>query len=177
MHTYAPITMPTSQPCQDTCIKCEVPTQHCKSPPFEFPTATNTHDENVSTKCMKIYGVHGAILQHISPPRYQRLEFEIWARLHCSGPSRPPFQSCTGRDSASARDDGAHSNVAWAQDLPSRPAEKMDVTVKWFEWLKEIQIRLKHIPGTPNNRLKMDVWWNNHFLCKDWESSNWNNHL
>ena len=22
----------------------------------------------------------------------------------------------------------------------------------------------------------MDVWWNNHFLCNDWESSNWNNH-
>ena len=22
----------------------------------------------------------------------------------------------------------------------------------------------------------MDVWWNNHFLCKDFESSNWNNH-
>ncbi len=33
------------------------------------------------------------------------------------------------------------------------------------------------VPGTPNNQLKMDVWWNNHFLCKDWESSNWNNHL
>ena len=32
------------------------------------------------------------------------------------------------------------------------------------------------IPGTPNNRLQIDVWWNNHFLCKDWESSNWNNH-
>ena len=23
----------------------------------------------------------------------------------------------------------------------------------------------------------MDVWWNNHFLCKDWESTNWNNHF
>ncbi len=23
----------------------------------------------------------------------------------------------------------------------------------------------------------MDVWWNNHFLCKDLESSNWNNHF
>ena len=22
----------------------------------------------------------------------------------------------------------------------------------------------------------MDVWWNNHFLCNDLESSNWNNH-
>ena len=33
------------------------------------------------------------------------------------------------------------------------------------------------IPGTPNNHFKMDVWWNNHFLCKDLESSNWNNHL
>ena len=82
---------------------------------------------------MKIYGAHGAVLQNISNMF-----------------SRPPFQSCTGRDSASARDDGAHSNVAWAQDLPSRPAEKMDVTtLEWFEWLKEIQIRLKHIPGTP----------------------------
>ena len=23
----------------------------------------------------------------------------------------------------------------------------------------------------------MDVWWNNHFSCKDLESSNWNNHF
>ena len=31
--------------------------------------------------------------------------------------------------------------------------------------------------GTPNNQFKLDVWWNNHFLCNDWESSNWNNHF
>ncbi len=31
-------------------------------------------------------------------------------------------------------------------------------------------------PGTLNNHFKMDVWWNNHFLCKDWQSSKWNNH-
>ena len=30
-----------------------------------------------------------------------------------------------------------------------------------------------YIPGTPNNQFLMDVWWNNHFPCKDWESSNW----
>ena len=35
----------------------------------------------------------------------------------------------------------------------------------------------KQPPGTPNNQFLMDVWWNNHFLCKDLESSNWNNHL
>ena len=34
-----------------------------------------------------------------------------------------------------------------------------------------------HVPGTPNSQFKMDVLWNNHFLCKDLESSNWNNHL
>ena len=32
-------------------------------------------------------------------------------------------------------------------------------------------------PGTPNNHFLMDVWWNNHFSCKDLESSNWNNHF
>ena len=32
-------------------------------------------------------------------------------------------------------------------------------------------------PGTPNNHFLMDVWWNNHFLHKGLESSNWNNHL
>ena len=31
-------------------------------------------------------------------------------------------------------------------------------------------------PGIPTNQFKVDVWWNNHFLCKDLESSNWNNH-
>ena len=30
-------------------------------------------------------------------------------------------------------------------------------------------------PGTPNNQFKVDVWWNNHFPCKDLDSSNWNN--
>ena len=34
-----------------------------------------------------------------------------------------------------------------------------------------------YIPGTPNNHFLMDVWWNNHFSCKDLESSNWNNHF
>ncbi len=33
-----------------------------------------------------------------------------------------------------------------------------------------------HLPGTRNNHFKMDVWWNSHFLCKELESSNWNNH-
>ena len=33
-----------------------------------------------------------------------------------------------------------------------------------------------YIPGTLNNHVFMDVWWNNHFLYKDLESSNWNNH-
>ena len=33
----------------------------------------------------------------------------------------------------------------------------------------------KQPPGTLNNHLLMD-WWNNHFLCNDLESSNWNNH-
>ena len=39
-------------------------------------------------------------------------------------------------------------------------------------------------PGSKNltwnpisNQFKVDVWWNNHFPCKDLESSNWNNHL
>ena len=32
------------------------------------------------------------------------------------------------------------------------------------------------MPGTLNNHFFMDVWWNNHFLCRDLESSNWNNH-
>ena len=32
-------------------------------------------------------------------------------------------------------------------------------------------------PGTLNNQLLMDVWWNNNFLCNDLESSNWNNHI
>ena len=31
-------------------------------------------------------------------------------------------------------------------------------------------------PGTLNNQFLMDVWLNNHFPCKDVESSNWNNH-
>ena len=31
-------------------------------------------------------------------------------------------------------------------------------------------------PGTLNNHCLTDVWWNNHFLCSDLESSNWNNH-
>ena len=35
----------------------------------------------------------------------------------------------------------------------------------------------KDDPGTLNNHLWMDVWWNNHFLRKDLESSNWNNHF
>ena len=30
------------------------------------------------------------------------------------------------------------------------------------------------MPGTLNNHLLVDVWWNNHFLCRDLESSNWN---
>ena len=30
-----------------------------------------------------------------------------------------------------------------------------------------------HVPGTLNNHILMDVWWNNNFLCNDWESSNW----
>ena len=34
----------------------------------------------------------------------------------------------------------------------------------------------KHLPGTPNNKFLMAVWLNNHFPCKDFESSNWNNH-
>ena len=29
--------------------------------------------------------------------------------------------------------------------------------------------------GTLNNHFLMDVWWNNHFLCKGLKSSNWNN--
>ena len=29
------------------------------------------------------------------------------------------------------------------------------------------------VPGTPNNHFLLDVWWNNHFLCKELESSNW----
>ena len=33
-----------------------------------------------------------------------------------------------------------------------------------------------YIPGTLNNQFLMDVWLNNHFPCKDVESSNWNNH-
>ncbi len=41
--------------------------------------------------------------------------------------------------------------------------------LKWHMWSVE------HVPGTPNNHLKMDVWWNNNFLCKDWQSSKWNN--
>ena len=43
-----------------------------------------------------------------------------------------------------------------------------------------IAIVLVQLPGTPKNQLKMDgngCWLNNHFLCKDLESSNWNNHL
>ena len=39
-----------------------------------------------------------------------------------------------------------------------------------------ILIRLWYLRGTPNNQFKMDVWWNNHFLDKDLESSNWNKH-
>ena len=31
-------------------------------------------------------------------------------------------------------------------------------------------------PGTLNNQFLMDVWWNKPFPCKDFESSNWNNH-
>ncbi len=30
-----------------------------------------------------------------------------------------------------------------------------------------------YIPGTPNNHFLMDVLWNNHFPCKDLESSIW----
>ena len=33
-----------------------------------------------------------------------------------------------------------------------------------------------NLPGTLNNHFLMDVWWNNHFLCNDLESSSWNNH-
>ena len=32
------------------------------------------------------------------------------------------------------------------------------------------------LPGTLNNHFLIDVWWNNHFLCNDLESSSWNNH-
>ena len=32
------------------------------------------------------------------------------------------------------------------------------------------------LPGTPKNNFLMDVWWTNHFLRNDWESTNWNNH-
>ena len=39
-------------------------------------------------------------------------------------------------------------------------------------------VRFVSAPGTPNNHFfQMDVCLNNHFLCKDWESSNRNNHL
>lgn len=33
------------------------------------------------------------------------------------------------------------------------------------------------MPGTLNNKFLMDVWLNNHFPCKDLESSNGNNHF
>ena len=35
----------------------------------------------------------------------------------------------------------------------------------------------RYIPGTRNNQFKVDVWWNNHFLCTELESSNWNNNF
>ena len=46
----------------------------------------------------------------------------------------------------------------------------------WFVFLLETG-PLKHhiyvyIPGTLNNQFLMDVWLNNHFPCKDFESSN-----
>ena len=31
-------------------------------------------------------------------------------------------------------------------------------------------------PGTLNTHFLMEVWWNNHSLCNDLESSTWNNH-
>jgi len=43
------------------------------------------------------------------------------------------------------------------------------VMYKWF-------IVSYDVPGTLNNHFLMDVWWNNHSLCNDLESSNWNNH-
>ena len=33
------------------------------------------------------------------------------------------------------------------------------------------------MPGTPNHHFFLDVWWNNHFLSKGLESSNWNKHF
>ena len=45
-------------------------------------------------------------------------------------------------------------------------------------WIKRSRLESPtYLPGTPNNQFFMDVWWNNHFLYKGLESSNWNNNL
>ena len=36
-----------------------------------------------------------------------------------------------------------------------------------YRWTCKSVESKQMLPGTPNNQFKMDVWWNNHFLCKD----------
>ena len=56
----------------------------------------------------------------------------------------------------------------------------VDMKIWWtpatWQWLPKNQFFVNYvyvyIPGTPNNHLWMDVWWNNHFLYKGLESSN-----
>ena len=42
-----------------------------------------------------------------------------------------------------------------------------------FFWIVSF---VSYLPGTLNNHFLMGVWWNNHFLCNDMESSSWNSH-
>ena len=50
---------------------------------------------------------------------------------------------------------------------------RLDSNIYWWGARNMVA---KFLPGTLNNNLLMDVWWNNHFLCNDLEASNWNNH-
>ena len=60
--------------------------------------------------------------------------------------------------------------------LPNLGPWNLDPSLKkqCFGMFYENQVYI--LPGTLNNHFSMDVWWNNHFLCNDLESSSWNNH-
>ena len=48
-------------------------------------------------------------------------------------------------------------------------------TINCFQSMSFLVWRPTYLRGTPKNQFLVDVWWNNHFQCKDLESSNGNN--
>ena len=63
----------------------------------------------------------------------------------------------------------------WRAHFPDLPSP----TRSYWIWVHNLSYFgpdpwILYIPGTPNNQFKMDVWWNNRFLCNNLESSCWN---